>query len=89
MKIFISWSGNRSKEMAVALKGWIKAVLQATEPWISANDIDGGSVWFSKITEQLKDSQVGIICLTPENLNEPWILRSTRSRVGDFRLVLG
>lgn len=49
-------------------------VLQSTEPWISTNDIDGGSVWFGKITDQLKDSQTGIICITPENVNEPWIL---------------
>ncbi|SRR5579862_2089609 len=74
MKIFISWSGDRSKQIAVALNKWIKMVLQATEPWISTNDIDGGSVWFNKITEQLKDSQTSIICLTPENVNEPWIL---------------
>ncbi len=74
MKIFISWSGSRSKPVAIALKGWIKTVLQATEPWVSTNDIDGGSVWFGKITEQLKESQTSIICLTPENVSEPWIL---------------
>lgn len=74
MKIFISWSGDRSKQIAVALKTFTKMVLQETEPWISSNDIDGGSVWFNKITQQLKESQTSIICLTHENINEPWIL---------------
>ena len=74
MKIFISWSGQRSKAVAQALKSWIKMVLQATEPWVSTEDIERGSVWFSQIAEQLKTTQVGIICLTPENLDEPWIL---------------
>jgi hypothetical protein len=74
MNVFISWSGERSKAVAELLKGWIKATLQATEPWMSGRDLDRGAVWFSEITDQLKDSSVGIVCLTHENKNKPWIL---------------
>src|ERR1043165_153842 len=74
MKIFISWSGNRSRAVAETLRDWIKCVLQATRPWISTRDIDRGSLWFSEINDQLKDTSVGIICLTQENKNRPWIL---------------
>jgi len=74
MKIFISWSGPRSQAVAELLKDWIKILLQATEPWISSKDIDRGSIWFSEIHGQLGESAVGIVCLTPENKDKPWIL---------------
>lgn len=74
MKVFISWSGNRSKAIAELLSDWIKCVLQATRPWISTRDIDRGALWFSEISDQLKDTTVGIVCLTQENKNKPWIL---------------
>ena len=74
MKVFISWSGPRSRAVAELLNDWIKCVLQATRPWLSTRDIDRGALWFSEIHDQLKDTSVGIICLTQENRNRPWIL---------------
>ena len=74
MKIFISWSGNRSRAVAEVLSDWIKCVLQASEPWISTRHIDRGSLWFSEINERLKEISVGIVCLTQENKDKPWIL---------------
>lgn len=74
MKVFISWSGYRSKAVAELLSDWIKCVLQATRPWISTRDIDRGALWFSEISDQLKDTTVGIVCLTQENKSKPWIL---------------
>ncbi|MBK1683759.1 toll/interleukin-1 receptor domain-containing protein [Rhodoferax fermentans] len=74
MKVFISWSGARSKAVAELLSDWIKCVLQAARPWISTRDIDRGALWFSEISDQLKDTTVGVICLTQENKNRPWIL---------------
>lgn len=77
MKVFISWSGQRSKAVAVLLSDWIKCVIQATQPWISTRDIDRGALWFTEIGDQLKDTSVGIVCLTQENKNKPWILFET------------
>lgn len=74
MKVFISWSGARSRAVAELLNGWIKCVLQATRPWLSTRDIDRGALWFSEIHDQLKDTSVGIVCLTQENKDRPWIL---------------
>jgi hypothetical protein len=74
MKVFISWSGTRSKLVAELLNDWIKCVIQATRPWISTRDIDRGALWFNAISDQLKDTRIGIICLTSENRNKPWIL---------------
>lgn len=74
MKIFISWSGRRSQAVAEMLNDWIKCVLQASRPWLSTRDIDRGALWFSEIHDQLRDTSVGIICLTQENKERPWIL---------------
>ena len=74
MKVFISWSKNLSKECAEILSDWIKCTLQASEPWISSKDIDKGSLWFNEINDQLKDTKVGIVCLTKDNKDNPWIL---------------
>ena len=74
MKVFLSWSGERSKQVANLLSSWLCCVIQATRPWISSKDIDRGSLWFSEINDQLKDTSVGIICLTKENKDRPWIL---------------
>lgn len=74
MRVFISWSGDRSHAVAELLHDWIKCVLQASDPWLSSRDIDRGALWFTEINDQLKDTSVGIICLTQENLNRPWLL---------------
>jgi hypothetical protein len=74
MKIFISWSGTRSHKVAKLLDNWLQCVIQAVDPWLSSKDIDRGTLWFSEITNQLANTQNGIICLTKSNLNKPWIL---------------
>lgn len=74
MKVFMSWSGARSRAAAELLSNWTKCVIQATQPWISTRGIDRGALWFSSINDELKDTTVGIVCLTHENKNKPWIL---------------
>jgi len=76
MEIFISWSGDRSKVIAEALNGWIPKVIQrlAQHVWMSASDIDPGQRWNREVAEKLAGSTFGILCLTEENLNAPWIL---------------
>ena len=77
MKVFISWSGQRSKVVAEIFSDWLKCVIQASQPWISTRDIDRGAIWFSEINDKLKDVSVGVVCLTQENKNKPWILFET------------
>lgn len=74
MRIFLSWSGERSKLVAEVLKDWIPCVIQATSPWISTRDIESGAVWSSELNGTLQESGIGIICLTAENKDRPWIL---------------
>jgi hypothetical protein len=73
MKIFLSWSGDRSKLIAEALRKWIPKVIQAIDPWMSKEDIASGSRWSIEIFKELEETKVGIICITPENQHNPWI----------------
>lgn len=77
MKIFVSWSGGRSRAVAELMSDWLKCVIQASKPWISTRDIDRGAIWFSEINDKLKDVTVGVVCLTQENKNKPWIIFET------------
>lgn len=73
MKVFISWSGEESKQIALLLKGWLKKILQATDPWMSDVDIEPGTRWSQSIAGELQNSDFGIICVTPSNMSAEWI----------------
>ncbi len=73
MQVFLSWSGPRSAAIAETLAKWLSQVIQAVEPWVSV-DIDKGVRWGPEVADRLEKSKVGIICVTPENLESRWIL---------------
>jgi TIR domain len=72
MDVFLSWSGARSKAAAQPLEGWLPLVINAVEPWISA-EMDKGTRWDDEISARLEKTKVGVICLTTDNLDEKWI----------------
>ena len=74
MKVFISWSGDRSKAIAGAFKEWLPSVIQAVRPYFSPNDIEKGARWSNEISKELESSAVGLICLTKENLTASWLM---------------
>ncbi|XDA96838.1 toll/interleukin-1 receptor domain-containing protein [Sulfitobacter sp. LCG007] len=74
MKVFISWSGTRSKALAIALKEWLPLILQYAKPWVSEKDISAGDRWAQAIAGELESSNFGILCITPENIGSEWIL---------------
>jgi len=74
MKVFISWSGKTSKALAEILREWLPSVIQAVKPYFSPDDITKGSRWNTEVSKELEESGVGIICLTRDNLVEPWIM---------------
>jgi hypothetical protein len=74
MKIFVSWSGERSQSVANILHGWLPLVLHFVEPWLSQSDIEPGERWASEVSKELEASNFGIICVTRENTVSPWIL---------------
>jgi hypothetical protein len=74
MKIFISWSGKLSHQIAKELKEWFPLVINQLEPFVSSENIKKGDRWMMDIYSELEQSNFGVICLTKENLTEPWIL---------------
>jgi hypothetical protein len=72
--VFISWSGERSHWVADALWEWLPLVIQCARPFLSDKGIKKGSRGLHEIGKALEGIRIGISCLTPENLREPWIL---------------
>lgn len=75
-KIFISWSGDNSKEIAKALKDVLENHVfrdQGLECFVSDIDISSGDDWWNKIKSELKKCKLGIACITKENKAAPWI----------------
>ena len=73
MKVFISWSGERSRHMALILKDWLPMALQHVEPWMSDEDIEAGGRWATSIGNELQNSHIGIVCVTGDNLTSDWL----------------
>jgi hypothetical protein len=77
MDVFISWSGDRSKAMALKLRDWLSNVIQCLRPWMSEVDLEPGSRWGIELAKKLGETNYGIICITSETLNSPWVLFET------------
>jgi hypothetical protein len=74
MKVFISWSGARSRAVAQALTELLGDAIQDVEAWMSEHEISAGSRWAAELSRALEVSSFGVLCLTPENLSAPWLL---------------
>jgi hypothetical protein len=73
MKVFLSWSGETSQNVAKALRDWLPCVLQAVRPVMSTEDIDKGTRWSDELAKQLDETAYGILCLTSYNISAPWL----------------
>ena len=74
MKIFFSWSGEKSRLAAEAFRDWLPYIINAVDPWLSANDIDAGKRWNHDIQAELERTQFGILFVTTSNYTAPWLL---------------
>jgi hypothetical protein len=74
MKVFISWSGDVSRQIGLAFSNWLPDVMQFVQPYYSPDDIGKGQRWSHEIAENLKTSSVGLICITSDNLLAPWLM---------------
>jgi hypothetical protein len=73
MKVFISWSGDRSKAIAEELRDWLPTIVQSIDPFISTQDVPVGGRGLNVLASELQDCSFGIICLTQENMKGQWI----------------
>lgn len=74
MRIFLSWSGTTSNQVAQTLRDWLPAVIQAARPYFSPDDIAKGARWNTEVSKELEASRVGILCVTRDNLSAPWLM---------------
>ncbi|HEW79928.1 MAG TPA: TIR domain-containing protein [Phycisphaerales bacterium] len=74
MKVFISWSGKISGQIGEIFRFWLPSVLQSVKPYYTPDDIEKGARWNTEIAQELKDSKIGILFVTRENLNSAWLL---------------
>ncbi len=78
--LFLCWSGQRSKQVAEALKQYFESVFQAlkwtgAEPRVAMSEtlIDKGAPWSAQLLKDLENARAGIVCLTPENRGSAWL----------------
>jgi hypothetical protein len=74
VRVFISWSGELSRELGEAIRDWLPSALQFVRPYFTPKDIEKGAKWASEISEALSASSVCIIVLTRDNLASSWIM---------------
>jgi hypothetical protein len=74
MKVFVSWSGELSRHLASAIDTWLPKVLQLVTTYFTPEDIEKGARWGSDISKNLEESQIGLFCMTKDNLNSSWIM---------------
>jgi hypothetical protein len=74
MKVFISWSGPLSKKLAEAIRDWLPGVIQMVTPYFTPSDIEKGGRWSTDVAKELSSSEIGILCITRDNIHSDWIL---------------
>jgi len=79
-KIFLCWSKSRSKKIAEAWGRLLPAIIANVNPVLSV-EFRKGEKWSEQLREGLDDARTGIVFLTPENVDAPWIhFEAGRSR---------
>lgn len=73
MKVFLSWSGEKSKKCAEVLGEWLPYINQGIQVFVSSRNIEKGERPLVEIASQLQGSSYGIISVTRENQAAPWI----------------
>lgn len=73
MKIFISWYGETSHAIALALGDWIPSVIQAVEAYLPPGEARKGPGWLDEVSKELARSSLGILCVDPGSVAAPWL----------------
>lgn len=73
MKVFISWSGHPSKDIAQLLAKYIPDIIPEAEIFYTIDSIKKGDRWSDIINRELSKSNFGILCITKDNFRSSWI----------------
>lgn len=80
MKVFLCWSGERSRHVAEAFESFLKQLNEklpvsgdhAFVPFRSVN-IEKGLPWFQAVERELATADAALVTITPENCESPWM----------------
>lgn len=86
VRVFLSWSGkgSASHSIAVALNKWLSKVIQFADPFLSSDDIQAGERWDDVLGKHLNESDFGILCITQESKESPWMLFEAGALSGSY-----
>ena len=73
MKVFLSWSGKRSYAVATEFRAWLPKIIQDCRDIYISSQTTKGDAWFSTITAALESADIGVLILTPDNQDAPWL----------------
>ncbi|MFE5878356.1 TIR domain-containing protein [Rhodococcus sp. NPDC056506] len=73
VKIFISWSGDLSREITKVIHAWLPKMIDRVDPWMSDIDVQAGSRALQDIETRLNESAFGIIVVTTDNQEKTWL----------------
>lgn len=60
--------------LAKALKDGLRLLFPGLSLFLSEEDVPAGTRWDRELAERLADSNIGILCVTPESATNPWLL---------------
>jgi hypothetical protein len=81
MKVFLIWSGERSKAVATVLNDLLPAILQPIPCWMSEGGITKRGPWFDQLSSALNRIVFGVFCITLENKDSVAAYRSGTARL--------
>jgi hypothetical protein len=72
LTLFISWSQQPSRAIAVAISDWIRICLPNVEVFVST-EIAAGQRWGRELADHLEQIDYGLLIYTRNNLNSLWM----------------
>ena len=73
LQVFISWSGEPSREVAESLSSFSRHVVREVDTFVSARDIPIGERWEARLMEEIERADLAILCVTRQNQSSPWL----------------
>ena len=72
LAVFVSWSDKRSFLVAEELVRWLPGVLRNVDTFWS-DKVPIGEALFDRLNRMLRQADLVVLCLTPENVTKTWI----------------
>lgn len=72
-RAFISWSGEKAKMCSDFLSELLNRIFEENDVIFYSRHIVDGRMWIQEIDKALKESKIGIILVTREDISRPWL----------------